>query len=74
MTGIRDRLADGYARFSGHAGVASVTHGPGLSDTATSLLTAAAARSPLVLVAAATPAAQGCYLYSLDPVNTAATA
>jgi acetolactate synthase-1/2/3 large subunit len=49
-------MADGYARFSGRTGVASVTHGPGLSNTATSLLTAAAARSPLVLIAADTPA------------------
>jgi acetolactate synthase-1/2/3 large subunit len=50
-------MADGYARFSRRVGIASVTHGPGLSNTATSLLTAAAARSPLVLVAADTPAA-----------------
>ncbi|HUR04895.1 MAG TPA: thiamine pyrophosphate-binding protein, partial [Nonomuraea sp.] len=48
-------MADGYARFSGRPGVASVTHGPGLSNTATSLLTAVAARSPVVLIAPDTP-------------------
>ncbi|MEV0344732.1 thiamine pyrophosphate-binding protein [Nonomuraea sp. NPDC050680] len=48
-------MADGYARFSGKPGVASVTHGPGLSNTATSLLTAAAAASPVVLIAPDTP-------------------
>ncbi|MGI5422033.1 thiamine pyrophosphate-binding protein [Actinomadura luteofluorescens] len=48
-------MADGYARFSGRPGVASVTHGPGLSNTATSLLTAAAARSGVVLLAPDTP-------------------
>ncbi|MFC4115310.1 thiamine pyrophosphate-binding protein [Nonomuraea zeae] len=48
-------MADGYARFSGKPGVASVTHGPGLSNTATSLLTAVAARSPVVLIAPDTP-------------------
>jgi acetolactate synthase-1/2/3 large subunit len=49
-------MADGYARFSGAVGVASVTHGPGLSNCATSLLTAAAARSRVLLLAADTPA------------------
>lgn len=48
-------MADGYARFSGRPGVASVTHGPGLANTATSLLTAAAGRSPVVLLAPETP-------------------
>ncbi|MCG5215198.1 thiamine pyrophosphate-binding protein [Streptosporangium sp. KLBMP 9127] len=48
-------MADGYARFSDRPGVASVTHGPGLSNTATSLLTAVAARSPVVLLAPDTP-------------------
>lgn len=48
-------MADGYARFSGKPGVASVTHGPGLSNTATSLLTAVAAHSAVVLIAPDTP-------------------
>lgn len=48
-------MADGYARFSGRPGVASVTHGPGLTNTGTSLLTAVAARSPVVLLAPDTP-------------------
>jgi acetolactate synthase I/II/III large subunit len=61
-------MADGYARFSGRTGVASVTHGPGLSNTATSLLTAAAARSPLVLIAADTPAADPDHPQNFDQV------
>src|SRR6266542_2513771 len=61
-------MADGYARFTGRVGVATVTHGPGLSNTATSLLTAAAARSPLVLVAADTAAADVHHPQAFDQV------
>jgi acetolactate synthase I/II/III large subunit len=62
-------MADGYARFSGRTGVASVTHGPGLSNTATSLLTAAGARSPLVLIAADTPATDLHHPQAFDQVG-----
>ncbi|MBO9521374.1 MAG: thiamine pyrophosphate-binding protein [Nocardioidaceae bacterium] len=44
-------MADGYARFTGRLGVATVTHGPGLTNTATALATAAAHRTGLLLVA-----------------------
>src|SRR5476649_986543 len=46
--------ADGYARFSdGKLGVALVTAGPGLTNTATSLAAARAHRSPVLVLAGA---------------------
>jgi acetolactate synthase-1/2/3 large subunit len=51
-------MADGYARASDRVGLATVTHGPGLTNTATPLVEAVRSRTPLVLVAASTdPAA-----------------
>jgi len=44
-------MAQGYGWSSGRAGIASVTHGPGLTHTATSLVAAARDRAPLVLLA-----------------------
>ncbi|MEN2742838.1 thiamine pyrophosphate-binding protein, partial [Microbacterium sp. X-17] len=43
--------ADGYARTSGRLGVATVTHGPGLTNTVTALVEAVRNRTPLLLVA-----------------------
>lgn len=43
-------MADGYARATGKVGVATVTHGPGLSQVGTALVTANRNRTPLVLV------------------------
>src|SRR3954454_25358716 len=51
-------MADGYARVSGRLGVASVHQGPGLTNAITGLTEAAKSRTPLVLLAADTPAAQ----------------
>src|SRR5678815_3935443 len=48
-------MADGWARATGKVGVASVTHGPGVSRTATSLITAARYRTPVVVHTGATP-------------------
>lgn len=48
-------MADGYARRTGDVGLASVTCGPGLTQAATALTTAARARTPLVVVAGDTP-------------------
>ncbi|WP_033294592.1 thiamine pyrophosphate-binding protein [Amycolatopsis jejuensis] len=44
-------MADGYSRLTGKLGVATVTHGPGLTNTATSLATAAAHSSRLLVIA-----------------------
>jgi acetolactate synthase-1/2/3 large subunit len=43
-------MADGYARFSGGTGLCSVTQGPGLTNTATSLTVARHHRSPVLLL------------------------
>jgi thiamine pyrophosphate-dependent acetolactate synthase large subunit-like protein len=51
-------MADGYARVSGGLGVASVHQGPGLTNATTGLTEAAKSRTPLILLAADTPAAQ----------------
>lgn len=48
-------MAEGYSWASGRVGVASVTHGPGLTHTATSLVVASRSRTPLVLLAGETP-------------------
>jgi len=50
-------MADGYARTSGRVGVASVHQGPGFTNTLTGLAEAAKSRTPLLLLAADTPAA-----------------
>jgi thiamine pyrophosphate-dependent acetolactate synthase large subunit-like protein len=44
-------MADGYARATGRPGVCTTTQGPGLTQTATTLVEARRARSPVVLVA-----------------------
>jgi len=44
-------MADGYARFSGKAGLASVTQGPGYTNATTSLIAARFRRTPLLLLA-----------------------
>ncbi|MDO9397383.1 MAG: thiamine pyrophosphate-binding protein, partial [Herbiconiux sp.] len=42
--------ADGYARATGELGWATVTQGPGFTNTITALLTASRGRTPLVLI------------------------
>ncbi len=48
-------MADGAARRGGRPAVASVTHGPGLTNAVTALTAAAIARSPVVVLAGDTP-------------------
>lgn len=43
--------ASGYSRTTGRLGVASITHGPALTNTVTALIEAVRARTPLVLIA-----------------------
>jgi thiamine pyrophosphate-dependent acetolactate synthase large subunit-like protein len=50
-------MADGYARVSGKVAACSVHQGPGLTNAITGLTEAAKSRTPVVLVAADTPAA-----------------
>ena len=44
-------MADGFARFSGKPGLASVTQGPGYTNATTSLVAARLHRTPLLLLA-----------------------
>ncbi|MFB7272447.1 thiamine pyrophosphate-binding protein [Streptomyces sp. NPDC056244] len=44
-------MADGYARFSGKPGLASVTQGPGYTNATTSLVAARLHRTPLMVLA-----------------------
>ncbi|MYZ36094.1 MULTISPECIES: thiamine pyrophosphate-binding protein [unclassified Streptomyces] len=44
-------MADGYARFSGRPGLASVTQGPGYTNATTSLVAARLHRTPLMVIA-----------------------
>lgn len=48
-------MADAFARVTGTVGVASVTHGPGATNTLTALTEAVRAHTPLVLVTSTTP-------------------
>jgi thiamine pyrophosphate-dependent acetolactate synthase large subunit-like protein len=48
-------MADGYSRLSGRTGVATVTAGPGVTNTATSLAVARAHHSPVLLLAGDIP-------------------
>jgi thiamine pyrophosphate-dependent acetolactate synthase large subunit-like protein len=47
--------ADAWARATGQVGIASVTHGPALTNTMTSLIEAARAHTPLVVLTGSTP-------------------
>src|SRR3712207_2172106 len=49
-------MADGYARACGKVGVLSVHQGPGFTNTLTGLTEAAKSRTPLLVLAADTPA------------------
>ncbi|MGH9187227.1 MAG: thiamine pyrophosphate-binding protein [Acidimicrobiales bacterium] len=48
-------MADGYARAGRRVGVASVTHGPGLTQIGTPLVCARSAASPVLVLAGDTP-------------------
>lgn len=50
-------MADGYARVSGEVGVCSVHQGPGLTNAMTGIAEAAKSHTPLLVLAADTPAA-----------------
>src|SRR5918999_892300 len=50
-------MADGYGRVSGRLAACGVHQGPGLTNTVTGLTEAAKSRTPLLVIAADTPAA-----------------
>jgi thiamine pyrophosphate-dependent acetolactate synthase large subunit-like protein len=61
----------GYAQTSGRLGVATVTHGPGLTNTLTALVEAARAHCPLLLVAGDTPPDAPHHLQAVDQASVA---
>jgi thiamine pyrophosphate-dependent acetolactate synthase large subunit-like protein len=67
-------MADGYARASGKVGVCTVHQGPGFTNTLTGLTEAAKSRTPLVLIAADTPAVTLWSNFKIDQAAFAETA
>ena len=59
-------MAEGWGRAAGRLGVATVTHGPGLTNTVTALVEGVKNRTPLLLVSGDTPAADRDHLQNLD--------
>src|SRR5687768_9657806 len=66
-------MADGYARYTGKVGVASVTCGPGFTQIMTALATAARGSIPLVVFAGDSPTSAAWYVQQLElgPLATA---
>jgi acetolactate synthase-1/2/3 large subunit len=59
-------MAGGFANVSGGVGVATVTHGPALTNTVTALVENVRSRTPVVLIAGDTPAAEKENLQDID--------
>jgi thiamine pyrophosphate-dependent acetolactate synthase large subunit-like protein len=57
--------ANGYSQLAQTVGVATVTHGPGLTNTVTSLIESVKARSPIVVIAGDTATADKYHLQKL---------
>src|ERR1700750_1836322 len=60
-------MAHGYACRAGRLGVATVTQGPGLTNTATALIEAVRSSTPLVLITGDTAPGNLLNQQSLDP-------
>jgi len=67
-------MADGYARAGRGVGVCTVHQGPGFTNTLTGLTEAAKSRTPLVLIAADTPAGTLWSNFKIDQAAFAETA
>ena len=65
-------MADGYARITRTPGVATATCGPGVTQLATALVTAARAHSPLVAFCGEAPTTDDEYVQYLDQARFAA--
>lgn len=59
-------MAEGYARSTGRVGVATVTHGPGLANTVTTLTAAVRDRSAVVVLAGDIPEAKAGHVQKID--------
>jgi acetolactate synthase-1/2/3 large subunit len=58
--------AFGYAQVSGKLGVATVTHGPGLTNTVTALIEAQRGRVPILVIAGDTPMSKHDHIQDVD--------
>ena len=58
-------MADGYARMTGSWAVATVTHGPGFTNTITALMEAARFTTPVLVITGDTPA-EATHMQRLD--------
>ena len=59
-------MAEGWAKATGRLGVATVTHGPGLTNTITALVEGVKNETPMLLVAGDTPGENEQHLQNLD--------
>ncbi len=59
-------MAEGWGRAAGRLGVATCTHGPGLTNTMTALVEGGRNRTPMLIVAGDTPRADRHHLQNLD--------
>ncbi len=59
-------MASAYAHVSGHVGVATVTHGPALTNCVTALTEAVRGHAPLVVLAGDTPVEHPRHLQAID--------
>ena len=59
-------MAEGWAKATGRLGVATVTHGPGLTNTITALVEGVKNETPMLLVAGDTPVENAQHLQNLD--------
>ncbi|MEM9655279.1 MAG: thiamine pyrophosphate-binding protein [Actinomycetota bacterium] len=59
-------MAEGWGRAAGRLGVATVTHGPGLTNTVTALVEGTKNRTPMLVLAGDTPVANRNHLQNLD--------
>ncbi len=59
-------MAAAYAHVSGHVGVATITHGPALSNCMTALTETARGHAPLVILAGDTPVDSPRHLQNID--------
>lgn len=67
-------MATGYARASGRVGVASVTHGPGVSNAITAIRAAHTDHGAVVVLVGDTPVDEPFHLQNLDHAALVATA
>ncbi|MER7003272.1 thiamine pyrophosphate-binding protein [Dactylosporangium sp. NPDC000555] len=66
--------AMGYAQASGGLGVATVTHGPGLTNTITALVEGSRSRTPMLLLAGDTPADSVNHIQNIGQLELAGAA